>query len=666
MAPFIESASPGSVQVVAAMPGMGKTTAMYAALAEHVAAIWGSPGTLSCPYRILWATQSTIGEASLGEGACKDINEAWKAHGLPTTCRVLKGRDHCSSKAKYDHQFSWEPDESIRVISHAHLPVLLADSRSKLKSDFMAEVKLIVVDEDPLNSLVTTIGLDSGRTSTTDETIPSLTPAELQWHLSSGKGGALEKALFELMEELCAGEHEGITVENPISGAEQISFSGAKFWEALRKKCSAPDWKGFEETLTELCFTDERSVLAGQVVQAFKEDFSASGCQQSGRFGLQRLQQGGRDSVGFRADVLRVLPKSAPPIIVLDAYAEEDNRQYKLMFPEHDVKIKRLGEIIPLDIEIEKDLYIERNNLNQARSWGRRRYALEYIEKLCAAHLPGVLVLSFKNVLDTQDSKLREDGWACPKNLLTQHWFAGRGSNRAKGCHVLALHPPERPTLFANHFLAALSPNNATLREQLARHLRDTELLQMFHRGRQPLYGGTDKPRVIAAFDCSYLAKPWANVTVLPEILTPKSKNPVHRYALRTLAEEIANLYGAIPHDLLVTLGLFSKSKATPVRNELKEKVYEQAGKNKSNRAKAPHFANWTDLDSNPIGYTYEPAANTNPQAVLRLLTPDARFAELQSFKVEVPGYPTKTRVVYATSKDKAQSPAVLNLLKVE
>ncbi|WP_412030508.1 hypothetical protein [Deinococcus yunweiensis] len=148
------------LSVAVAPPGAGKSTQARRAIAALT-----RTGTLR---RVVWMTPGTLsrnGVASLADEARADF----LACGVPAT--VIYGRAHFTRlnpdavgekrhsgrtfQTQYLEQFTWPQGPSVKLMSHAHLPVLYGAGIAPPGAAARLEVPdLVVIDEDPGGSLI--------------------------------------------------------------------------------------------------------------------------------------------------------------------------------------------------------------------------------------------------------------------------------------------------------------------------------------------------------------------------------------------------------------------------------------------------------------------------------------------------------------------------------
>lgn len=342
---------------------------------------------------------------------------------------------------------------------------------------------------------------------------------------------------------------------------------------------------------------------------------------------------------------------------------------YEEVFPDKEVSYYDLRTPIPLDVEVNLDLHIDRRNLTSSRQRGRRDHMMDEVGRLAAGAGSGVLLLSYQKAIKYLSQSGLAAHWSRTAPGLNQsapfgersiefaYWFAGRGLNKFTGRHVVALHKPDRPSLFEHQSLAALAPFSETKRSALAQHLRDTELLQMLHRGRQTnyLHNDPNRPRVILAFEPQESLLSQVNI-VPPVVDRPTSRNSNnihHQHALEVLASELFGQLGAVPHVCLSVLNLYEPS-ATEAKHLARAKnALRRAFRNK--KRVAPHLAAWYE-DEAALTVTFSPYRALDGRKLDRIkagLT-KAHLPHLKRFEVDAPRWPGGKTRVYAISQHEA------------
>ncbi|MDV6373407.1 hypothetical protein, partial [Deinococcus arenicola] len=128
-------ADPSALAVVRLPPGAGKST-----LARDDA-VQLLDGHL---HRVLWAVRETRSVNSLGREALAEFERL--TAGTPIRCDLVLGRDAASSTASHRRNLGWPTEPCIKVISHAHLPLMMDGG---LKTSALSAADLLIIDEDP-------------------------------------------------------------------------------------------------------------------------------------------------------------------------------------------------------------------------------------------------------------------------------------------------------------------------------------------------------------------------------------------------------------------------------------------------------------------------------------------------------------------------------------
>ena len=564
--------------------------------------------------------------------------------GLPYRAEILYGRNAAKArKIPYGPQFVWQPDVPVRIISHAHLAVLLGEQASGRSWNFARQADVVVVDEDPLFSLLAS--------EPEGKTPARLTLAWLSAVVAKGQGGNLPGALMKVVQAALRGETPApLRTEHPISETVQLSLTGQGFWTALLEALDGqiPNWSALSVLLARLKLNIPKDVMV-----AFGEDYRQAlhGNAGSYRFGLA-WKEGKPASLHLRFDVLRRFKLDSPGILILDAYAQEPgpSNGYQLAFPGHRVQVVRNWPMVPLVIEAAPELEINRLNLQLHRQDNFKNYLLSETRRLAEHHHAGALILSYQSVI--QALQLEESDL-----IRTHYWFAGRGLNTFRGRQVVAWHAPARPSLFEHHQLAALAPRDREVRRALARHLRDTELLQMLHRGRQTSFapGDPQRPRVVTFFEPDIKNPDWATVVPYKPFRSFKtwSKNPHWQPALRTISEELLARFGAVPHAALCVLGLCDDVSDEELLGRVRAAVRRQA---RHAKKKAPMLSAWRenpDALQSKLG-PFEPAYNGQHKRLLQEMGLDLRQISLRG--------PAGQKVLFYAA-DEQSAKAALKLL---
>lgn len=639
---ILDAAKAGRVTVVAAPPASGKSTAAR----EAVLSMHRERQLVGEPFRVLWATHGTVKEGSLGEEALEEFDGA---------ASMVKGYPHFKGKTRgrwtYAQQFlDWPDNLPVKIISHAHLSWLLAPGVKGLALKLISQADLLIVDEDPLFSLIR---------SSPSEKHP-LTLTQLRAWPEKHKPPFLS-ALQVVMERARDEEFPPESVKDfreLISQDIRRSLTGNMFWRMLRTAMGfrLPDW----DALKRAC-ERHSPLLSHGVLDMLRQDYTDemfSGSD-SHRFGLVWNPKQPGD-IHFRFDVLPRLNLSVP-IVVLDAYASEP--RYQAVFSQEAVEVINRWPHVPLDIEWSTEPHHDRYNLTSGKTPLRRQYIFEQIGEVTtsAQGQQKALVLSYQRVVRSLKKNAAEINPLPPDPDAVEftHWFAGRGVNNWKGRHVFALHAPGRPEEFEYHRLAALAPLDAEQRKTFAEQLAQDELLQMLHRGRQTLWppGDPDRPRIVLTFKPRLpdgTARLQQYVPTRPYV--PHSTKPHWTGALKTVVNELLTVYQGVPRSALVATKFLRPSKASFWSALAEEVARRIKADTRRMTKKAPHLYGWGKDDTilqKELG-PYTP--NTRVDTVEKVMT----ALGLQGFLVELSKdwrtATVKTEVVYARSEEDAQN----------
>lgn len=639
----------GEINIIAASPGAGKSTAMYAVIARKITDAF----TEEKPLHILWAAHGIHGEKSLGKEALQKLKN--QLNTLPIQIGIIQGRRKFGKAKDYFAQFIPPKNVAVHIISHAHLPYLLSEKKANYMVGFMQSVDLIVIDEDPLFSFIKSSGIREG-----------LSLKSLESDISPAVVDSLEQALCQVMLDIKNGTIPGekfIRVENIIKGIAQLSLTGKAFWEELSKaaKGHGLNFNHFSDTLTRLVFK-EQQYISETVVGEFQSDWVRYKDESlaSNRFGII-CDEGKSETIEFRYDFLKTISADTPPMVILDAYAEEESKQYQQVFPAHQVNFFELGERLPLEIEVDETLHIDKHNFTKNRQEKRKEHLVNFVKSLNSKHTKGTLILSFQDIILYLERKI----FNLPQDKVKlAYWFAGRGVNSYQGCHVVALHAPERPAFFQHHTLSALAPYDSGKRKKLAEHLRNTELLQMLHRGRQTTYSLNDikRPRVIIAFKPPpFLDSRWARIIEREKFkeFRRTSTNPYHTGALQTIAAELYTLLGAVPHSCLVALGLYT-SDTEIVNREANYMLPALKRLTRNVKKKAASLDGWHKaggkLDENFKYFGFNPVDDNNRGRILGIINSGDDKLSLEKYKVKTKAkWGAHYTIVYAESQAAAE-----------
>ena len=338
------SAPPGQeIRIVAAPPGSGKSDATRRAVTALLSA-----GRVK---RVLWATRDTTNDNSLGAEAEAEFTRLLGPAGQ-TAVRVAGSEVARRKEIDQKEQLDWGRS-SVKIISHAHLPILFGRDP---RLGRLAAADLLVIDEDPLDSLLCS--------SHADKKPGNLNLASLRQVASPDP---ITAALLSLLEAASA-QNLMPSAQLPTVRREPgndlldddsfyLAFNRI-LTEILAPSGAAPDWAAFRTTLDGLLKEKNPHLPTQLIVQSFQQDaekFSASG-QASRRFGLRWTRGGLPETHALRYDLCRPV-KFNLPVLILDGYA--DSQLYQAMFSACTISLRALGVPKPLTIEYKKELRLD-------------------------------------------------------------------------------------------------------------------------------------------------------------------------------------------------------------------------------------------------------------------------------------------------------------------
>ena len=338
------------------------------------------------------------------------------------------------------------------------------------------------------------------------------------------------------------------------------SLAGNNFYELLEEQLPSsslapPDWQTFIKVL-------ERMGQPAWVAKAFREDlerFHSEG-EVYMRFGLcwETTKLTEQRGVWLRWD-LNAFENFPLPTVILDAYADHD--RFQALFAPQAVTREAPMEFDQLQIEWIDGFNLNPDNIERGRARKNLRQTLAEVLKQIQSD--PTLVLNHERAARGVETEMGEAATLynhTHENMKFHHWYAGRGLNKWKDHHVVALTKPALPRVFTEHTLTALYPSQRQVAERKRATLQADrgELLQMLHRGRQTV-SLIKTLRVITFFDPTDLTTPeLAHVRLLPPKLihTKHSSNPHWRDAVRIASLELKAMFGGVPQLALLALRL--------------------------------------------------------------------------------------------------------------
>lgn len=558
----LSAAPEKEIRIVKAPPGSGKSDCTRQAVATLL-----STGRVK---RVLWATRDTTDDNSLGAEAEAEFNKLLGPAGQ-TAMRIAGQSVAQQKKIDLQKQFDWG-SSSVKIISHAHLPILFGHNPRLGK---LARADLLVIDEDPLDSLLCSSHADSkpgdlNLAALIKVRAPDPVTATLVRLLQAAQTGELsssgELPMFRRKRR------DALLDDGPFYQAFHQTLA-----EVLGPSVAAPDWEAFRVTLDGLFKVSNPNFPSQLIVRSFQQaadKFSAAGLS-SRRFGLRWVREGPAKDHALRYDLCRPV-KFSLPVLILDGYA--DSQQYQAMFPARTIKVQPLGTPKPLNIEYKEELHLDATSDwfgKEHLQVQQRKQLVEEIAALLQREQPRPdgtcrpLVILTSKVLTVKGRRWLTDVAATLNGIdpalvalvKSAHWFAGRGLNTYKDHHVVALTQPIRPAVHREHVMAALFAFDPAQRRAAHLHLERSELLQMLHRGRQPFHPGA---RIITGFKPDL---PGHQATCIEyqanKIFTAGSKNTRSLDGIEVHAEELASLLGGVPRLALQCVGLVRNTQKT-------------------------------------------------------------------------------------------------------
>lgn len=567
------------VVVLRMPPGLGKTTSIQNALKRFATGLASGQNEKAGVFsqlqeagvrRVLWATRETVADDSLGaEAECAFLEccriRVERVLGL----EALERSGHGEGKARWmrNRRAQWQQLVSpqtveIKIISHAHLPLIFGSPRVIGPLRDLRQADLLIIDEDPGAALMlrSTLVARKDKPPVPNSELPSHSSLALSAQdfarLLHDSGISAVPAQALLAQWQVAFDHPELQTrygtrsrQPPHQEGQDAGLHGEAFWHLMRScQREGACWETLARQLGEK-WGDRAH--ARQVAQAFKDDLAAFDDKQiTMRFGFY---QSTHSPLMLRFNLLQPLhlwhrkrgsrEKIHLPTLVLDAYACEPYYS-RLFAPVEQAEHKGSAleffcsavQLPPLQVAVDSNLFVSRNSAERGVSRRRHRLvaalATQYVN-LKWSHPQTTLLLSYLNVVDEPEWKeflqwarqlfpfrssvtphrrpvkkaqgTSRGGDQIPRfDLKTLHWFSGRGLNRYEGAHVIALTPPKLPRTYRDYELAALYPlvSESEKRKVLHDQLECAELLQMLNRGRQSIrrLGGKPTPYIILGF----------------------------------------------------------------------------------------------------------------------------------------------------------------------
>lgn len=518
-------ADTSALAVVQLPPGAGKST-----LARDEAVQLLLDGHLR---RVLWAVRETRSVNSLGREALAEFKRL--TAGTPIRCDLVLGREAASSAANHRRSRVWPIDPCIKIISHAHLPLMMD---SGLGTSALVAADLLIIDEDPADSLI-------------DHHIYHLDA--LTTHRAPGD------RISECMVSM------GVPSDIAACGTAYRTFDGRKgadiwhgdsFWETLHNQLghvTVADVDAFITTLSACAASGSvplRSQQLDLIRTAFVQDHVAP--VPSPRFSLS--WSGGIAALEVYVRLTWCLDL---PVVVLDAYA--DAWKYSPLFREREV------QVFGGDVQGKSPTFHSANQYLAALDTtnfrtGRQRELLRRILQEIRAYRRAqasprpTLLVAHKEVLEsTEFERLGREvfGSAWGTDVKVQHWHAGRGKNEFEGYDIFALTRPKLSKRFREFTMGALEPYDPDQRELLHQLEEQSEFLQTMQRNRQGKFPAHDRPINVLLWD-----HPGAQ-DYQPHLRhTKKSCKPDWRDQAAAVLTALRDRVGGVPHAALYVAGL--------------------------------------------------------------------------------------------------------------
>ena len=526
---------PSALAVVRLPPGAGKST-----LARDDAVQLLLDGHLR---RVLWAVRETRSVNSLGREALAEFERL--TAGTPIRCELVLGRDAASSTASHRRSLVWPTEPCIKVISHAHLPLMMDGG---LGTSALSAADLLIIDEDPADSLI-------------DRHIFRLDA--LTTHRTPGdriSGCLVSMGVPSAIVE-CGTAYRTF---DGINGAD--IWYGDSFWETLRTQLghvTAADLDAFIATLS-ACGASGGVPLRSQQLDliraAFVEDQAAPVV--SPRFSLSWS-----DRVVALEIYVRVPWCLDLPVVVLDAYA--DARKYSPLFRERGVQVfggDVQGQSLTFHSANRHLAALDTTNFRNGRQPELLRRILQEIQayRRAQASPRPTLLVAHKEVLEAPEfdrlgRKIFGSAWGT--DVKVQHWHAGRGKNEFEGHDIFALTRPKLSKRFREFTMGALEPYDPARRKLLHLLEEQSEFLQTMQRNRQGKFPAHNRPINVLL---------WEDPSALdyePHLRhIKKSRRPDWRDQAAAVLTALRDQVGGAPHAACMLPGCCVRALTGPLR----------------------------------------------------------------------------------------------------
>ena len=530
-------------QVLKIPPGLGKTTTLARAIRNRTAP----------PLKVLWFLREARQRAGSEESPVKEVLDLFPE--AQVSAELIEGGQPRSRQATYVKERGWIPDHprpQVRLLAHAYLPWLFGSDTLSWASSLTRGADLIVIDEDPLDTLVTTqedlpvllawpalleLMQDSGLLQDGPVEIPVPIPAEKRGLSTSPsrRNNQQDPRLFPGQSRVQTDADHQRWMTDWAASLNPDPPSGS--WTRFQKKLAEHLLAAAQEAAGTLDLPVYQRVnarhLIRRVTAELQRELKAIHKEQPAtrRFGLVwtpgPIQE---ELVHLRFSLPRELQfrrrgsqgKKLIPVLVLDAYAHEQryrqvlNAATRSALPGELFRLKMqtytsAGQLNPLTLKqgagrrhlVRLILEAVLSGLNDKGTLGRSMLLL------APGAVTGTLRQPKEGGTPQESEAFQSARMQAMKVVLPwlkevfpagsgeevrfrpQHWFAGRGVNQFTGLDVVALTRPRTPKAAQDRLMAHLpqgTPEAEEEREQLWLYDHDVELLQMLNRGRQVHY----------------------------------------------------------------------------------------------------------------------------------------------------------------------------------
>ncbi|MBI0445361.1 hypothetical protein D9600_05190 [Deinococcus sp. DB0503] len=531
---------------------------------------------------MLWAVRETLKQDSLGQEAAERLRaaglNACVVYGKGETrmqvyrnARTWNAGTRAKARASYKTQFIWGAHPEIKIISHAHLPLVYGkDARSTGGQDLqqLRQAELLVVDEDPSDVfLLSDDIINQGRNKNAKKYL------RLNRPFFESRSDAISVALNTLLAQAASGHLDDQAEVWGRPGQQNYSLTGAAFWRALDEALPLTvDWAAFAEALGRTAFFKYKTGISPWVVSQMRRALRQyrKGGAPSAQYGLtwpEQREDRAALNVRFRFNVSQYRPIPCG-VLVLDAYAHPEH--YRTAFFPSPTQIHQLGAEPPLKVITAPGAGRNRSAVANEETQEHTLALMEQVVNYARTH-GNTLLLCYKDTKPHYQSALNKVIGRNPLppgvQLELQHWRAGRGSNNWESWNVIALEEFALPSEYMRHALTAVVPEASESgrreREQLWHLHSASENLQMFYRSRQTLAaerGWLREPEVITLYEPHlYDLAGQIRTSVDTTRFTRRPKRttrPRFAKAVQECGDELFSLFGGIPLLAFTALGL--------------------------------------------------------------------------------------------------------------